>query len=80
MVDAAFLVDHGVTNLIEVDGLLYAPASDLWDFFIRFWLVRLAILALILFIVFVCLGIGAILYYSFLGVKQRENESDGEES
>lgn len=27
------LPEYGLTNLIEVDGLVYAPVSDLWEFF-----------------------------------------------
>ena len=76
MVDAAFLVDHGVTNLIDIDGLLYAPVSDLWDFFVRFVPVRLAIFALILFIVFVCLGIGSMVMYFIIWLIRRKKDPD----
>lgn len=77
MVDAAFLVDHGVTNLIEVDGLLYAPVSDLWNFFVNFWFVRLTVLALILFLVFVCVSIVEIVVYFVIWLRKRKKNSDG---
>ena len=31
-----FLISHGITNLIDVDGLVYAPVEDLLLAFIRF--------------------------------------------
>lgn len=47
-----FLISHGVTNLIDVDGLVYAPVEDLLSAFIRFGL--LAVLFGLLLVVVVC--------------------------
>ena len=47
-----FLIRHGVTNLIDVDGLVYAPVEDLLWAFVRFGLLA-AIFGLLL-VVAVC--------------------------
>lgn len=46
-----FLIRHGVTNLIDVDGLIYAPVVDLLLFFIRYSFVAV-ILALLVIVAF----------------------------
>lgn len=43
-----YLVEKGVTNLIEVDGMVYAPVVDLWHFFIRISVDGLAMAATVL--------------------------------
>lgn len=45
-----YLISHGITNIIDVDGLLYAPLRDLMRFCYRFGVVSL--IAAILVIVF----------------------------
>ena len=75
MVDAAFLIDHGVTNLIDVDGLLYAPVSDLWACFLRFigeCLLRAGCLFMIPLLIF---GLSWLL--PRLDVKYRKRDLDG---
>ena len=44
----SLLPEYGVINLIDVDGLLYAPVRDLWTFFRLVSSDRFAELALVL--------------------------------
>lgn len=39
------LPEYGITNLIEIDGLLYAPVSDLLAFFLKRTVYSAAIVA-----------------------------------
>lgn len=45
-----FLISHGLTNLIDIDGLIYAPVLDLLLFFIRCGFLA-ALLGLVLVVV-----------------------------
>lgn len=42
------LLQYGVTNLIDIDGLLYASVTDLWRFYQEYTVDRLALVATIL--------------------------------
>lgn len=42
------LLKYGVTNLIDVDGMLYAPVTDLWRFYQEYSVDRLALAATVL--------------------------------
>ena len=61
MFDASYLAQHGITNLIEVDGMVYAAVPDLWSFFVQYCFDRLFALALFLVAIFVPLAIGELL-------------------
>ena len=61
MFDASYLAQHGITNLIEVDGMVYAAVPDLWSFFVQYCFDRLFALALFLVVIFVPLAIGELL-------------------
>lgn len=47
-----FLISHGVTNLIDVDGLVYAPVEDILPLLIKYGFV--AVLFALLLVVAVC--------------------------
>lgn len=47
-----FLISHGVTNLIDVDGLVYAPVEDILTLLIKYGFV--AVLLFLVLLVAVC--------------------------
>lgn len=50
-----FLISQGVTNLVDIDGLVYAPVDDLLLAFIRFgFLVALLGLVLVAAACYLC--------------------------
>ena len=78
MFDSSILAQYGVTNLIDIDGLLYAPVSDLWRFYQEYHVDRLALAATFLVsVVAIGWAVNVIADFVVQLIRRKKSESKG---
>lgn len=71
-----YLQEYGVTNLIDIDDLLYAPVSDLWRFYRDYTIDRFLDAALLLAAVVIVILLIRILAGIFVRFIENRTQTD----